>query len=75
MTQYVENFNLQILLDPICWRNLIFQSRLLMQYFRNGQNSPYNFPFVSLVSSELKQICIEKSFIKNGKKLTTEMLM
>ena len=60
MTQYVENFNLQIRHDHICWRNQKIQSRSLMLYFRAGQSSPYNFPYVSLVSPKLKQIPMKK---------------
>ena len=60
MTQYVDNSNLQIQHDNICWRRLKIESRSLMLYFRTGRSSPYNFPYVSLVSSELKQISMKK---------------
>ena len=67
MTQYVENFNLQIPHDHICRGSLKIQSRSLRLYFRTGRSSPYNFPFPSLVSKP-KQICIRKSRIKEGKR-------
>ena len=67
MTQYAEKFNLQIAHDDICWNSLKIQFLSLKFYFRTGRSSPYNFPFVSLVSSKPKQICIKKSLIKEGK--------
>ena len=67
MTQYKENFNVQISHDGICRGSLKIQFRLLRLYFRTGRSSPDNFPFASLVSKP-KQICITKSYIKVGKK-------
>ena len=52
MTQYVENFNLQIPHDHTCRRSLKIQSRSLNLYFRTGRSSPCNFYFVGLVSSK-----------------------
>ena len=60
VTQYEGNVNLQISFDHICRRSLKMQSRSLKLYFRTGRNSKYNFPFVSLVSSKPKQICLKK---------------
>ena len=59
MTQHVENFNLQTPRDHIFWRSLKIQSRSLKLCIRAGRSSPYDFPFVSLVSSKPKQICIK----------------
>ena len=55
MTQYVENFNLQIPRNHIFQRSLKIQFRSLKLYFRIGRSSWYNFPFVSLVCSKPKQ--------------------
>ena len=63
MTQYVQNFNLQI--DHICWRSLTTKSRSLKLYFRSF---PYSFPFVSLISLKPKQIRIKKTVNKRRKK-------
>ena len=70
MTQYVENFNLQILHYHICRGSLKNQSHPLRLYFRNGQSSPYNFPFTNLVS---KTVVINRptwrtSYRSHGKK-------
>ena len=50
ITQYVENFNLQIPHYHIFRGSLKIQSRSLRLYFRKGRSSPYNFSFASLVS-------------------------
>ena len=75
MTQYVENFNLQIPHDHICWRSLKIKSRSLKLYFRVSRSSPYNVHFVSLVSSKAKQMCIKNGKQKKEKELAAEMLM
>ena len=67
MTQCLENFNLQIAHDHISRRSLKIQSHSLKFYFRTGQSSWYNFPFVSSVSSKLKQIYIKKIVNKKRK--------
>ena len=61
MAQHVENFDMEISHDHICQRSLKIQFRSLKLHFRTGRSSPYNFPFVSLVLSKPKQICIKKS--------------
>ena len=75
MTQYVQNFNLLIPHDHTCWCSLKIQSRSLKLYFGTGRNSPYNFPFVSLVLLKPKQIRIKNRKQKKEKELPTEMLM
>ena len=75
MTEYAENFNLQIPHNHIRRRSLKIHFPSLKLYFRSGQSSPYIFPFVSLVFSKPKQICIKKSQVKERKELRTEMLM
>ena len=68
LTQYVENFNLQIPHDHISWRSLKIQSRSLKLYFTTRQSFPYNSPFESLVSSKPKQIFTKIAKIKEGKR-------
>ena len=75
MTQYVDNFNLQIPYDHICRRNLKIQSRSLNLYFGTGRTFPYNFSCVNLVSTKPKQITVKKLKTKERKKLATMMLM
>ena len=67
MTIYVENFNLQIAHDHICRHSLKIQSHSLKLYFRTDRSSPYNFPFLSLVSSKSKQIGIKNRKYKEKK--------
>ena len=64
----VENFNLQILHSHICGRSLKIYFCSLKLCFRTGRSSPYNFPFVNLVSSKLKQISLKISWINEGKR-------
>ena len=55
MPQYVEDSNLQIPHDHICRRSLQIQSRSLNLYILiTDRTSPYNFPFVNLVSPKQK---------------------
>ena len=68
MTQYAENFNLQIPHDHICRRSLTIQFCSMKLYFTTSGCFPYNFAFVILVSSKPKQICMKKSLIKEGKR-------
>ena len=60
MTQYLEDFNLQIPYDHICRRSIKIQSHFFKLYFRTSRSSPYNFPFAILVSSKPKQISMKK---------------
>ena len=75
MTQYVENFNLQIPYDHICLHSLKIQSRSLKLYFRTDRSSPNSFPFLRLVLSKSKQICIKNCKDSKEKELAIEMLI
>ena len=69
MTQYAENFSLQIPHDHICRRSLKIQSRSLKLYFGTGRTFPYNFSCVSCFH-EIKTSNYKK--IENkGKKKTS----
>ena len=63
ITQYEEDFNLQIPHGHICRRSLKIQSRSLKLYFETGCSPPYNFPFVSLFSSKPKRILMYKKIV------------
>ena len=67
MTQYKENFNVQISHDHICRGSLKIQFRSLGLYFRTGRSSPDNSSFASLVSKP-KQLCIIKVVNKRRKR-------
>ena len=67
MTQYVQNFNLQIPHDHTCRGSLKIQSRSSRLYFKTGRSCLYNFPLASLVSKP-KQIFTRKLLIKEEKR-------
>ena len=66
---YVKNFNLQIPHDHTCRCSLKIQFRSLKLHFRSSRSSPDNFPFVNLVLSKPKQICM-KNCKENNKRTT-----
>ena len=73
ITQYDEDFNLQIPYGHIYPRSLKIQSRSLKlyfetgfsppYYFETGFSPPYYFPFVSVFSSKPKRILMYKKIV------------